>query len=586
MKRGLFIFPLVLFLLLIPLLHAQDQTPQTPYHLKLLAVQEVGDHYEGSDADLYLELKEGTGRVFLDTFPVTKMDTQISTRFAKEIACSHFKLDCDKYDFIYTIKAKSSIIGGPSAGAAIATLTSVALLNLDFDQRVAITGTINSGGIIGPIGGLKEKLEAASKINLKQVLIAQGSGNQSLNQSEEIDLVQYSHTNLSLDVKEVLNLDDILFYISGKKITQQTINLTEDPHYGEIMKGLSNVLCQRTKSILTDFETEQLPMEPKVAETVNARNTNIINATRDGDFYSAASFCFTSNIQLKGDYYQKSQLSPIGFAEMFAVLNKKVQATQRKLSNQTIESISDLQTMMIVEERLNDAKEQIDKYLSQDIPKEDLASSLAYAEERYFSALSWMQFFTMNGHKLVINQDVLHNSCLEKLAEAEQQHQYASLFVGVLPSVGEKIVTAKDALNRSQFTLCLTTASQAKAEANAVLGSIGLDNSSLPGFVDAKGNAAARIIAENSVESKFPILGYSYYRYAKSLQDQSGYLALVYYEYALEMSDLSIYFPEKVNRISFTMPHEYIILAEGIIIGVLLSLIVFFLKPKKKKRKK
>jgi len=586
MKRDLFIILLFSLLLLIPLLSAQDQTPQTPYHLKLLAVQEVGDHYEGSDADLYLELKEGTGRVFLDTFPVTKMDTQISTRFAKEIACSHFKLDCEKYDFIYTIKAKSSIIGGPSAGAAITTLTSVALLNLPFDQRVAITGTINSGGIIGPIGGLKEKLEAASKINLKQVLIAQGSGNQSLNQSEEVDLIQYAHNNLSLDVTEVLNLDEILFYISGKKITQQTINLTEDPHYSEIMKGLSNVLCQRTKSILADFETERLPMEPKVAEAVNARNSNIINATRDGDFYSAASFCFTSNIQLKGDYYQKSQLSLTGFAEMFAVLNKKVQATQRKLSNQTIESISDLQTLMIVEERLNDAKEQIDKYLSKDISREDLASSLAYAEERYFSALSWMQFFTMNGKKLVINQDILHNSCMEKLAEAEQQHQYASLFVGVLPSVGEKIVTAKDALNRSEFTLCLTTASQAKAEANAVLGSIGLDNSSLPGFVDAKGNAAARIIAENSAEGKFPILGYSYYRYAKSLQDQSGYLALVYYEYALEMSDLSIYFSEKDNRSSFTLPREYIILAEGILIGILISLILFFLKPKKKKRKK
>ena len=169
---------------------------------------------------------------------------------------------------------------------------------------------------------------------------------------------------------------------------------------------------------------------------------------------------------------------------------------------------------------------------------------------------------------------------------ASSARQARQFIVHAHIALGEKIVTAKDALNRSQFTLCLTTASQAKAEANAVLGSIGLDNSSLPGFVDAKGNAAARIIAENSVESKFPILGYSYYRYAKSLQDQSGYLALVYYEYALEMSDLSIYFPEKVNRISFTMPHEYIILAEGIIIGVLLSLIVFFLKPKKKKRKK
>ena len=65
----------------------------------------------GGGADLYLELKEGSGRVFLDTFPATKIDTQISTRFAKEIACHFYKLSCDTYDFIYTIKAESNIIG-------------------------------------------------------------------------------------------------------------------------------------------------------------------------------------------------------------------------------------------------------------------------------------------------------------------------------------------------------------------------------------------------------------------------------------------------------------------------------------------
>ena len=53
-----------------------------PYHMKLLAVQDNDGTYTGSDADLFLELKEGSGRVFLETFPLTKMDTQISTRFA------------------------------------------------------------------------------------------------------------------------------------------------------------------------------------------------------------------------------------------------------------------------------------------------------------------------------------------------------------------------------------------------------------------------------------------------------------------------------------------------------------------------
>ena len=71
--------------------------------------------------------------------------------------------------------------------------------------------------------------------------------------------------------------------------------------------------------------------------------------------------------------------------------------------------------------------------------------------------------------------------------------------------------------------------------------------------LDSKILAVKRVIAENSAGGKFPILGYSYYRYATSLKEEESYTALVYLEYAMEMSDLSLYFPEKktfLQRIS------------------------------------
>ncbi|PIN87981.1 hypothetical protein COV12_00880, partial [Candidatus Woesearchaeota archaeon CG10_big_fil_rev_8_21_14_0_10_32_24] len=119
MKKMMFIVVVLLVLSSFTIIAQGDDA----FHLKLLAVQEEGEHFIGSDADLFLELKEGHGRVFLETKPATKIDTQISTRYAKEIACNHFKLNCNQYDFIYTIKSNSNIIGGPSAGAAIAALT-------------------------------------------------------------------------------------------------------------------------------------------------------------------------------------------------------------------------------------------------------------------------------------------------------------------------------------------------------------------------------------------------------------------------------------------------------------------------------
>src|SRR3989338_11271506 len=219
----------------------------TPYHLKLLAVQETEDGYLGSGADLYLELKEGSGRVFLETTPVTKMDTQISTRFAKEIACSHFKLDCNTYDFIFTIKSESNIIGGPSAGAAVAALTAIAVLNLEYRDDIAITGTINSGGIVGPVGGTKQKIEAASEASLQKVLIASGSANFT-EENESINLITYGK-ELNVDVVEIVDLDDVLYHLTGVDLNHQTIEIKEDENYRKIMGNLKDVLCQRTEKI-------------------------------------------------------------------------------------------------------------------------------------------------------------------------------------------------------------------------------------------------------------------------------------------------------------------------------------------------
>ena len=139
-KRFLFI---VILILLLP------QGLAKSGHMKLLAVSNLGTDSRGSVADLFLEVDEGQGRVFIESFPLSKLDTQISTRFAKEVACSFIEKDCSNYDFFYTIRANSAIIGGPSAGAAIAVLTISVLEDLALDESMTITGTINSGGIIG-----------------------------------------------------------------------------------------------------------------------------------------------------------------------------------------------------------------------------------------------------------------------------------------------------------------------------------------------------------------------------------------------------------------------------------------------------
>ena len=54
--------------------------------MTLLSVSDMNGTLVGSTAKLYVDVEPGNGRVFIDTFPLSNMDTQISTRYAKEIA--------------------------------------------------------------------------------------------------------------------------------------------------------------------------------------------------------------------------------------------------------------------------------------------------------------------------------------------------------------------------------------------------------------------------------------------------------------------------------------------------------------------
>lgn len=591
---------LVLFISAIFLLPLASALNEQPYHLKLLAVQEAEDGYEGSGADLFLELREGSSRVFLETTPLTKLDTQISTKFAKEIACKHFKLNCQKYDFIYTIKAESNIIGGPSAGAAIAALTTIAVLDLKHDETVAITGTINSGGIIGPVGGVKEKLDAAEEIGLDKVLVAKGSfvppdlSNDSNSSEELFDLAEYVKENLSLEMVEVIDLDEAIFYLTGRELNHKETDVIEDQQYTEIMQGLKNILCERTEKIKVELEQENVYLNENVTAELLEKKGLADNATLDEDFYSAASYCFAANIILKLEYYKAKMPSSQAVNNLFSVLEKKTVSMKEQLNQEKIDTISCLQAMMIVQERLSDTEKQINEFkemTSADFVEREAAyNTLAYAEERYFSALSWKQFFAMDGKKFVMDDEKLKNSCQQKISEADEMHQYVSLFIGLLPVVNiqEKISLAETAQENHEYVLCLITASKVKADANAILSSLGWMEENFAEFIESKNKAVERVISENSAEGIFPILGYSYYKYANSLKGQEPYTALIYLEYALEMSELSIYFPEEQGFLEreFRIEDKWWYALIGFVLGAFMTFLAAFFLTRKKVKKK
>ncbi len=100
---------------------------------------------------------------------------------------------------------------GPSAGVAMCTSIVSVLTSIPVKRNVAMTGEITLRGRVLPIGGLKEKLIAANRSNIKTVLIPKDN---------KTDLNEISK-NLIKDLKIICvsNLDDVLKHALVKKIT-------------------------------------------------------------------------------------------------------------------------------------------------------------------------------------------------------------------------------------------------------------------------------------------------------------------------------------------------------------------------------
>ncbi len=550
-------------------------------HMPLLAVSQTEDGYEGSSAHLYLEIKPGTGRVFIETYPLTKLDTQISTRFAREIACKYADADCDNYDFFYTIRAESSIIGGPSAGSAISALTIAMLDNLNINDGITITGTINSGGIIGPVGGLKEKIDAASEIKIKKVLIPAGTGFSKEEDNKTIDLVEYGKEK-EIEVIEVSDLDDVLYEFTGKKKEIKEENLEISDEYSGIMKILAERLCNKSYELKKEFEKLK---KGKLDENLIKIEENANNLTKKGEtasskniFYSAASFCFGANTKYKQLILLMNNMKKKDVADEIKSTREEIKDFDSRLPFK-YETITDLQTYAIVKERLIEAEyylELSEEYLGKGEMNESI-SSLAYAVERFYSAKAWSEFFNNKGKKFDFNKDVLRSSCMTKIFEAEERYQYVILFFpDVLADTKKEIDLAYSDMENEDYDLCLFKASKAKAESDIILSTLGVEEEHVNDLLNKKLEIVGRNIVETSKKGLFPIIGYSYYEYAKSLKQDDKYSALLYAEYALELSNLDIYFDNnKKTLIPYIDKRFLSVFILGAFIGLLSGLLLF-----------
>ncbi len=576
-------FFLIAFILIAAMPVSYARSGQLP----LLAVSQTQKGYVGSLAQLHLEVSPGTGRVFIDTFPLTRLDTQVSTRFANQIACRQTNVNCQLYDFFYTIRADTSIIGGPSAGAAVSALTIATLENLRVEGRTSITGSINSGGVVGPVGGLKEKIDAASRVGIRKVLIPSGTAFYRREDNTSIDLIEYG-AEKGVEVIEVSDLDEIMFELTGKPL-RELPDLEISPEYEKIMKGLAERLCQRSKELRLEYELLGLDEDSFIERAVNLSSRGE-DAFENGLYYSSASFCFGANTNYRQFLEKSKNMALNELLEMSESLNEEIIEFDSMLPFK-YETMTDLQTYAVVRERVIEALRYVELGIeeAEEGNLNNSAASLGFAAERFYSAKAWSEFFENEGEKIDFNREVMRSSCITKILEAEERYQYVSIFLPERTShIKDDIDLAQADLENEDYELCLFKASKAKAEADVILSTIGVEEEYVSELLENKLNIVKKNIVETSSKGHFPIVGYSYYEYAESLRDYDKYSALLYAEYALELSNLDIYFPTEKEKIDFRhsigpyFAFAYIFLM-GIMTGLLIAAVIF--RKKKKGRR-
>ena len=127
---------------------------------------------------------------------------------------------------------------GPSAGITIATCIVSALLKIPVHRDVAMTGEITLRGRVLPIGGLKEKIMAAHRHQIKTVLIPRDNEKDikeiPARILKAVDLVPVDHMDEVLKTALVLDDPDSLFKPVPPPVAPEAVYVPSEPPAAEI----------------------------------------------------------------------------------------------------------------------------------------------------------------------------------------------------------------------------------------------------------------------------------------------------------------------------------------------------------------
>lgn len=175
--------------------------------INLVAVDEEGN---GVITPLYVGVEPGDGKVLTNIEKLLFwIDTQFSIQTARDIAENITQIDTHNLDITYSLSTNATLIGGPSAGAALTVATVAALQNKEIRHDVMMTGTVQADGSIGQVAGILQKATAAKELGASMFLVPEGQSTQILLKPNETCVRRFGFIFCETTYeKEVLNIGE------------------------------------------------------------------------------------------------------------------------------------------------------------------------------------------------------------------------------------------------------------------------------------------------------------------------------------------------------------------------------------------
>jgi len=543
------------------------------------AVAQTSTGYKGVVSTVTVTIHNGStcsGRVFVETTPLTQIDMQGSARLAVAVAGALTGMDTSNYDFFFVIRTDSPVIGGPSAGAVMTVATIAALEGWDIDNKTMMTGMINPDGSIGPVGGIIAKLEAAYDVGATRFLIPKGQGTytdietvktiKKIGNTKIVEISQklvkrnvsdYAMDKYGIEVVEVADINEALYYMTGHvfNITTSEHPITTEEYINSMKPLAQNLLKEANESYINaskEYNETEIPnqfpfyydrqISGMLKESKDALDA-AVSSYKKNLFYSSTSKSFLSLINSRFVTYactyfkKKSDDREKYLQDLIEQCNSFVNEKSNLAKNAEVKGITSLQCVGAAQKRVLDAKDQLDSAIESYENGDYLNAlyKLAYATERAKSVGWWVNIskgFKEYGN---VTNEALGDVGEKYIESAQQAVVYSSIILQEMGKTSDLINDANNLLTKARGEIdeypasALFEALEAMSKANLALEIVdGIDKDKLNRAKDAANNA----ITESRKLGIEPILAVSYYEYAETLSNESAYNAIIFYKHS------------------------------------------------------